>query len=127
MNVHYSVRYPSLCECRSLYKLAVLLLVKFYHCSEIRSGLLRAFWRHERARCACTYGCCCVKRNPRKRVLFLALAGIGLVEQDEEEQEHATQRQRRRLFGKLFAGPYSTPQRYDRLMRRAAPVSAPRK
>ena len=68
-----------------------------------------------------------VSHNPRKRVLFLALAVIGLVEQDEEEQEHAAQRQRRRLFGKLFAGPCSTPHRYDRLMRRAAPISAPRK
>ena len=39
-----------------------------------------------------------VSRNPRKRVLFLALAVIGLVEQDEEEQEHAARRQRRRLW-----------------------------
>ena len=39
-----------------------------------------------------------VSRNPRKRVLFLALAVIGLVEQDQEEQEHAARRQRRRLW-----------------------------
>ena len=49
-----------------------------------------------------------VSRNPRKRVLFLALAVIGLVEQDEEEQEHAAQRPLLRLHdGRTFASPIS--------------------
>ena len=49
-----------------------------------------------------------VSRNPRKRVLFLALAVIGLVEQDEEEQEHAAQRPLLRLRdGRTFASPIS--------------------
>ena len=39
-----------------------------------------------------------VSRNPRKRVLFLALAVVGLVAQDEEEQERTARRQRRRLW-----------------------------
>ena len=61
-----------------------------------------------------------VSRNPRKRVLFLALAVIGLVEQDEEEQEHAAQRPLLRLHdGRTFASPislYFRPERnsYDR-------------
>ena len=62
-----------------------------------------------------------VSRNPRKRVLFLALAVIGLVEQDEEEQEHAAQRPLLRLRdGRTFASPISflsfRPERnsYDR-------------
>ena len=47
-----------------------------------------------------------VPRNPRRRVLFLALAIIGLVEQDEEEQEHAAQRPLLRLRdGRTFASP----------------------
>ena len=49
-----------------------------------------------------------VSRNPRRRVLFLALAIIGLVEQDEEEQEHAAQRPLLRLHdGRTFASPIS--------------------
>ena len=62
-----------------------------------------------------------VPRNPRRRVLFLALAIIGLVEQDEEEQEHAAQRPLLRLRdGRTFASPISflsfRPERnsYDR-------------
>ena len=48
-----------------------------------------------------------VSRNPCKRELFLALAVIGLVEQDEEEQEHAAQRPLLRLRdGRTFASPF---------------------